>query len=70
MVRNGDWKIREEIVKSLFAVYLKPRLSMSILFGRGNHNDRFIESRNGNGRTRVKPGSAKVDIVAQGQIAW
>jgi hypothetical protein len=22
MVRNGDWKIREEIVKSLFAVYL------------------------------------------------
>ena len=22
MVRNGEWKIREEIVKSLFAVYL------------------------------------------------
>jgi hypothetical protein len=22
MVRNGDWQIREEIVKSLFAVYL------------------------------------------------
>jgi hypothetical protein len=22
MVRNGDWKIREEIVKSLFAVYV------------------------------------------------
>ena len=22
MVRNGDWKIKEEIVKSLFAVYL------------------------------------------------
>jgi hypothetical protein len=22
MVRNGDWKIREEIAKSLFAVYL------------------------------------------------
>ena len=22
MVRNDDWKIREEIVKSLFAVYL------------------------------------------------
>jgi hypothetical protein len=48
----------------------KPRLSMSILFGRGKHNDRFIESGHGNGRTRVKPGSAKVDIVAQGQIAW
>ena len=37
---------------------------MSILFGRGKHNDRFIESGHGNGRTRVKPGSAKVDIVA------
>ena len=23
MMRNGDWKIREEIVKSLFAVYLE-----------------------------------------------
>src|ERR1700722_3173124 len=22
MVRNGDWKIREEVVKSLFAVYV------------------------------------------------
>jgi hypothetical protein len=43
---------------------------MSVLFGRGKHNDRFIESGHGNGRTRVKPGSAKVDIVAQGQIAW
>jgi hypothetical protein len=31
---------------------------------------RFIESGHGNGRTRVKPGSAKFDIVAQGQIAW
>ena len=47
-----------------------PRLSMSVLFGRGKHNDRFIESGHGNGRTRVKPGSAKFDIVAQGQIAW
>jgi len=31
---------------------------------------RFIELGHGNGRTRVKPGSAKVDIVAQGQVAW
>jgi hypothetical protein len=31
---------------------------------------RFIESGHGNGRTRVKPGSAKVDIVTQGRIAW
>jgi len=30
---------------------------------------RFIESGHGNGSTRVKPGSAKIDIVAQGQIA-
>ena len=43
---------------------------MSVLFGRGKYNDRFIESGHGNGRTRVKPGSAKFDIVAQGQIAW
>ena len=27
---------------------------------------RFIESGRGNGSTRVKPGSAKIDIVAQG----
>jgi hypothetical protein len=31
---------------------------------------RFIESGRGDGRTRVKPGSAKVEIVAQGQTAW
>ena len=31
---------------------------------------RFIESGRGNGSTRVKPGSAKIDIVAQGQTAW
>jgi hypothetical protein len=31
---------------------------------------RFIEIGPGNGSTRVKPGSAKVDIVAQGQTAW
>jgi hypothetical protein len=28
----------------------------------------LIEIRHGNGSTRVKPGSAKVTIVAQGQI--
>jgi hypothetical protein len=28
IVRNGDWRLREEIVKSLFAVYSN-RLSMS-----------------------------------------
>jgi hypothetical protein len=31
---------------------------------------RFIETGSGNGSTRVKPGSARVDIVAQGQTAW
>ena len=30
---------------------------------------RFIELGHGNGKTRVKPGSAKVAIVAQGSIA-
>ena len=43
---------------------------MSVLFGRGKHNDRFIESGHGNGRTRVKPGSAKFDIVAGSGITF
>ena len=35
MVRNGDWKIREEIVKSLFAVYLNRAIDEQS-FWRGN----------------------------------
>jgi hypothetical protein len=58
-------KVDFEMDEGISANLAEARLKVSAV-----ELQRFIEMGHGNGRTRDKPGSAKVDIVAQGQTAW